>query len=297
VDVAGGKGGLSFELFTLLGIQTTLVEPRTMDMDRRMIGRLRGRLKQCLTTGIGADIDEAKKDRKLLLRPQELTNLPPHLEVLKQKLHSIAIDRADRKIRKDASDTDSNMDIKCDESSSIQEPQLPTSANITADSYELLNSLLKNALDDKQVMAELKAVLPRQLSMLFPGVPALQENNNKGEKNFYIWKVDDENQALNEEKLQETLRNAALVVGMHSDQATEPIVDAAIAEGKLFAVVPCCVFNRTFHWRRLKDGSEVKTYEQFVQYLLEKEVPEGQEIKMGELDFTGRNSVVYSYYL
>jgi hypothetical protein len=38
VDVAGGKGGLSFELFTLLGIQTTLVEPRTMEMDRRMIG-------------------------------------------------------------------------------------------------------------------------------------------------------------------------------------------------------------------------------------------------------------------
>jgi hypothetical protein len=113
---------------------------------------------------------------------------------------------------------------------------MSSATNAETGTYALLNNLLKNALNDEQVMTELKAVLPRQLSMLFPGVPALQENNNKGlpsvtfdknicfnvfkltcvskgEKNFYIWKVDDQDQALNEKKLQETLRNAALVVG------------------------------------------------------------------------------------
>ena len=33
-----------------------------------------------------------------------------------------------------------------------------------------------------------------------------------------------------------------LVLGLHPDQATEPIVDACLAAGKAFAVVPCCVF-------------------------------------------------------
>ncbi len=44
---------------------------------------------------------------------------------------------------------------------------------------------------------------------------------------------------------------------MHSDQATEPIVDAAIAHGRLFAVVPCCVFSRYFCFD--KDKTNDKT--------------------------------------
>ena len=34
------------------------------------------------------------------------------------------------------------------------------------------------------------------------------------------------------------------VVGLHPDEATEAIVDCALAHGKPFAVVPCCVFPR-----------------------------------------------------
>jgi|EP01047_Picozoa_sp_COSAG01_P046661 hypothetical protein len=43
-------------------------------------------------------------------------------------------------------------------------------------------------------------------------------------------------------KLRGLLRGASIIVGMHPDQATEPIVAAALALGKPFAVVPCwCV--------------------------------------------------------
>ena len=38
-----------------------------------------------------------------------------------------------------------------------------------------------------------------------------------------------------------TLANASAVVGLHPDGATEAIVDFALATGKPFAVVPCCV--------------------------------------------------------
>jgi hypothetical protein len=54
---------------------------------------------------------------------------------------------------------------------------------------------------------------------------------------------------------------------MHPDQATEPIVDAAIELGKPFAVVPCCVFPELFPERRTKDGDSVRTYVQFLDYL------------------------------
>jgi len=46
------------------------------------------------------------------------------------------------------------------------------------------------------------------------------------------------------------LRDCSLIVGLHPDGATDPIVDTAIRLGKPFCVVPCCVFPRTFPLRR-----------------------------------------------
>ena len=80
-----------------------------------------------------------------------------------------------------------------------------------------------------------------------------------------------------------------VLVGMHPDQATEPIVDAAIELGKPFAVVPCCVFPELFPDRRTKDGDSVRTYVQFLDYLVAKH----PDIKLAYLPFKGRNRVVY----
>ena len=80
-----------------------------------------------------------------------------------------------------------------------------------------------------------------------------------------------------------------VLVGMHPDQATEPIVDAAIELGKPFAVVPCCVFPELFPERRTKDGDSVRTYVQFLDYLVAKH----PDIKLAYLPFKGRNRVVY----
>jgi hypothetical protein len=80
-----------------------------------------------------------------------------------------------------------------------------------------------------------------------------------------------------------------VLVGMHPDQATEPIMDAAIELGKPFAVVPCCVFPELFPERRTKDGDSVRTYVQFLDYLVAKH----PDIKLAYLPFKGRNRVVY----
>ena len=55
------------------------------------------------------------------------------------------------------------------------------------------------------------------------------------------------------------LRRCTLL-GLHPDEATEAIVDAAMRHDRPFAVVPCCVFPSAFEPRYLSDGSSVRRY-------------------------------------
>jgi hypothetical protein len=43
----------------------------------------------------------------------------------------------------------------------------------------------------------------------------------------------------------------SILAGMHSDQATEEIIDLALAHNMPFAVVPCCVFPKLFTHRKI----------------------------------------------
>jgi hypothetical protein len=105
--------------------------------------------------------------------------------------------------------------------------------------------------------------------------------------------------------------NVALLVGLHPDQCTEAIVDVALRLGKSFAVVPCCVFGDLFPVRVLRlpssssssttttgnDASDpaavsavpVRTYEQFLQYLRQKD----PRIQQATLPICGKNQVLY----
>ena len=85
------------------------------------------------------------------------------------------------------------------------------------------------------------------------------------------------------------LRECGVVVGMHPDQATEAIVDFALAHGKSFAVVPCCVFPSLAPQRRVRSGQRVVQYPAFIQYLAEKH----HGIRIGRLPFAGKNIVLY----
>ena len=48
-------------------------------------------------------------------------------------------------------------------------------------------------------------------------------------------------------------------------------MDAALALGKPFAVVPCCVFPELSPDRRKPDGGEVRAYVDFIEYLRAKD--------------------------
>jgi hypothetical protein len=90
------------------------------------------------------------------------------------------------------------------------------------------------------------------------------------------------------------LAGAALVVGMHPDQATGQIVEAASALRKPWAIVPCCVFAGQFGGRRRpRDGALVSSYDDLVAWL---ELAGGAlpgEVQTAFLGFAGRNRALY----
>jgi hypothetical protein len=77
--------------------------------------------------------------------------------------------------------------------------------------------------------------------------------------------------------LEALLERCTVVVGLHTDQATDAAVDYALSRGKPFAVVPCCTYSLDFPHRRRppgpdnpKGGGAVTTHAHLVEYLLAK---------------------------
>jgi hypothetical protein len=87
-------------------------------------------------------------------------------------------------------------------------------------------------------------------------------------------------------------KGCSILVGLHPDEATEPILKCANALEKPFCIVPCCVFPTLHPDRRKRDdtGEEriVLSYDDLVTYLRQA----GHGI-VTQLPFEGRNTAVY----
>ena len=91
-------------------------------------------------------------------------------------------------------------------------------------------------------------------------------------------------------EIEALVADCTLMIGMHADNVTEPIVEAALKFDKSCAVTPCCVFPNLFKERKV-DGRPVRDYDQFVKYL----VMLHPSLKSKVLPFPGRNVCVYRY--
>lgn len=91
------------------------------------------------------------------------------------------------------------------------------------------------------------------------------------------------------------LARVSLIIGFHPDEATEPIAAYAMREKVPIAIVPCCVFGRLFPHRRLADGSEVESHDQFVTYLREISAGAGKPLALSFLEYNGANRVLWNF--
>ena len=62
----------------------------------------------------------------------------------------------------------------------------------------------------------------------------------------------------------QVLQDCSVVLGLHPDGATDAIVEFALQHSKPFAVLPCCVYRKTFTHRRLPNGEPVRNYDDLV---------------------------------
>lgn len=87
-----------------------------------------------------------------------------------------------------------------------------------------------------------------------------------------------------------------LLLGLHPDECTEDILDAALEHDLSVAIIPCCLFTSLFPSRTIKRSSNgvdkevpVTDYDDFIQYLLDKD----ESLQLHTLPFEGKNKVIY----
>lgn len=101
-----------------------------------------------------------------------------------------------------------------------------------------------------------------------------------------IWDTDGEQEIVCDKESLKVFQLAKLYVGFHPDEATEAIIDLAIHQKVPFMIVPCCVFPKLFKHRRL-NGESVSTYKDFINYLRNKH----PGIRMGILPFHAKSGM------
>jgi hypothetical protein len=120
-----------------------------------------------------------------------------------------------------------------------------------------------------------------------------------------LWRSEAWRRAVEEEEDAGNMRRRPFVAALHPDQATDAALEYALERGLPWAIVPCCVFPELFSERRLKRGGAsgrgngdddssasqpVRSYEDLVAWLLERGGPSASSAM---LPFVGRNVVVY----
>lgn len=227
LDVAGGAGGVAFELAFRRGIPCVVVDPRPMKLNARQRRALQNRVNSTAVLAAkppnknaswwleaGAPSAEAP--------PSQPPPPPPPPEGADGSSAGDSAALATSMVCSEALD-DGAAERGAD---SAHVPQVPASYAV---------AWAEEGLPTRY--------LPRQICGYF------------GEE----FTTDPRTRALWQE--------CSVVVGMHPDEATEPIVQAARATGKPFAVVPCCVFAKANPKRCLPDGRHVETHEDFCEYL------------------------------
>ena len=88
--------------------------------------------------------------------------------------------------------------------------------------------------------------------------------------------------------------DGSIVLGLHPDEATEAIISTSLNNKLPFAVIPCCVLPQLFPNRRHKKTKKlIKKLGSFIEYLIDLGQESGYNIKITELPFEGRNTVLY----
>ena len=257
LDVAGGKGELSFELFNLNHIASTVIDPRPLLLSRCQTKWRKGQYGPRRTGPLFAKWNPCYNQA---VSPAA----PPHLRVFFYAKDAAAA-------------------ASCWEDGGGEEGELwLRRARAAGRRVAWTTKGLAEEEDDHEEVV--------------PESPMLEVDGNEDphseldEESAEVPIIDDRPEELTTaSEASCLLRDASCVVGLHPDQAAGEIVEFALERGLPFAVVPCCVYKREFPKRRLPDSRPVSNYDDLCEFLKAKH----PRIREAKLDFEGKNTVLF----
>eukprot|EP00977_Amphora_coffeiformis_P005700 scaffold1206_cov160-Amphora_coffeaeformis.AAC.6 len=266
LDVAGGKGDLSFLLCNADGLPSVVVDPRCPDHDKIM--------RTCLWYHENKNTDKQQQQRKegQALARLDLSppfQIPRHLRMF----------------------FDANL-------LSVLKQQQPKKDDVKEETDNSSNSIEWDVYweQTRQRVQKLESAFPphrqkKKHKIIMTTQPQDEEEQPRNhiiESARQAWQI---------------LTDVTLVVGWHPDEATDACIDFALARRLPFVVCPCCLFSSFFPHRQWHDKEgqprPVTNYEDYIRYLQEKH----PSIRVEKLPFrssaTGhgadlaRNTVLY----
>ncbi len=278
LDVAGGKGDLSWLLQNVDGIESIVLDPwqpdpKSVSRNERMVKSIEYLRKN----------PEEQKKRSVPFLPtyQPLASLLPRLLEERRK-------RLRNKKQAQSHHIDDNEDVS---PTTMTSTSAPTSKeNEVSDSrvenpfssdtddgpcrpQDFLTPRILHVPMDETMVQRVRNRIMDEANQSKSEITLDTTTNTEGENNT----ATDEDDALLDLL---TSGNIKLVMGFHPDQATEPCIDLARILGIPYCVVPCCVFPSEFPNRRVREVNDkgdadnegqqlvpVRTYQQFLDYL------------------------------
>jgi hypothetical protein len=169
-------------------------------------------------------------------------------------------------------------------------PNLPTHQPLAAlvpllrNKTSFNNPLHLRLLVDESLVRAVRAYLARENITQWTSFwkDALERAQKAQPLGYREREMEDDHTILNANEALDVLLSTKLVVAFHPDQATEAALDLALCLKVPFCIVPCCVFPSEFPNRRTNTGQRLRTYDEFLEYLLAKDAG---NIKTAELAF------------
>jgi hypothetical protein len=258
VDVAGGKGELSFELENLHDIACVVVDPRAP-----MLDDMSQRFRRFRARGFLDNEDEAVSEG---FRRRWRAHKEGGAELALRRPRHLRLFFNSELLAWTTGDNDDDDDDDDDDAFFAEAARRWTQEVLIGESSRKQNYV--------KVDGQLELLPPP------PDLATAPDGVADG--------VADGALSWSAKSARAALVSADLLVGLHCDGAAEPIVDFALAHGKAFAIVPCCTCSKQFPRRRI-NGAPVKSYDDLVAYLLAKD----QRIRKAHLDFEGRNACLF----
>ena len=271
LDIAGGKGETSFELLNMNDIPCSVIDPRPLDLRRYHKKYARGYYHRN---------EILMKFNKLPIQMNTLDNGEVAVNI-RQPNHIRCFFHMTSLIDTCMPCYDDIEQIKAMNSRPqciLNKELFEFSIQFAKNSSWTTKGLIHNDSQVSETTRDLDATVEDTLSANF--VYDNRQVHIANHSNYIIESY---------ETARDIIYNASIIIGMHPDQATEHMIDYAIANNKPFAVIPCCIYSKQFP-SRICNGKLVTTYAEFVQYLINK-AP--MDIHAVEMSFEGKCVLLY----